>query len=64
MKRKHIPADPCRDRSRRKQEALAFLASRGITQIRAAYPAARHVGAEVLKIRANIAVVRRLTLAS
>lgn len=38
MKRKHIPADPCRDRSRRKQEALAFLASRGITQIRAVYP--------------------------
>lgn len=41
MKRKHIPADPCRYRSRRKQAAVAFLASRGITQIRAAYPAAR-----------------------
>jgi len=46
--------------TKKRRAALAFLAVRGIMQPRALYPAARHVDAPALKVRA----VRRLALIS
>ena len=46
--------------TKKRKAALAFLATRGITQPRATYPAARHVDPKAVKL----AVARRLTLVS
>ena len=51
--------------TRKRKAALAFLKARGITQVKATYPAARHVDPKAVKARsALIAVARRLTLVS
>lgn len=49
--------------TRKRKAALAFLAARGITQVRALYPAARHVDMQAPKAVANVRAFRRLTLA-
>jgi len=43
--------------TRKRRAALAFLKSKGITQPRALYPAARHVDVQAVKARARRSLV-------
>lgn len=62
VKRRNIPADPCRPRAKRHVAALAWLASRGIAQPKPLYPARIDNGVSELTIDYSVAPARKLRL--